>query len=124
MVCAAMFNAVSVIECVAVQNRLYKESMAGATAKSNPRATKADEMELKRLQRQNYWLNITRAKLLMDLIFVCELTSIPDCGRHTYLRVAFDLLNIKRAREPVKGLTGLIAAILRYAGVLLYCLSC
>ena len=50
--------------------------MTGATAKSNPRATKADERELKRLQRQDYWLRITRAKLLMDLIFVCAFISI------------------------------------------------
>ncbi|KAF8743865.1 hypothetical protein AX14_000261 [Amanita brunnescens Koide BX004] len=81
-----------------VQNRLYKESMTGATAKSNPRATKADERELKRLQRQDYWLRITRAKLLMDLIFV-----------------SYDLFNIKWAREPVKASTGLIAAILSSA---------
>jgi hypothetical protein len=50
--------------------------MTGATAKSNPRATKADERELKRLQRQDYWLRIARAKLLMDLIFVCAFISI------------------------------------------------
>jgi len=55
-----------------VENRLYSESMTGATAKSNPKTSKADEKELKRLQRQDYWLRITRAKLLMDLIFVCE----------------------------------------------------
>lgn len=71
----------SVAEYVAVQNRLYKESMAGTTAKSNPRATRLDEMELKRLQRQDYWLSITRAKLLMDLIFVCELMQVSDRGR-------------------------------------------
>lgn len=61
---------------IAVQNRLYSESMTGASAKSNPRATKMDEKELKRLQRQEYWLSITRAKLVMDLIFVCELMSV------------------------------------------------
>ena len=77
-----MFNAFSAAECVVVQNRLYKESMTGATAKSNPRATRLDEMELKRLQRQDYWLSITRAKLLMDLIFVCESMSISDCRRY------------------------------------------
>lgn len=76
-----MLNAFSVAEYVAVQNRLYKESMAGTTAKSNPRATRLDEMELKRLQRQDYWLSITRAKLLMDLIFVCELMQVSDRGR-------------------------------------------
>lgn len=80
------------------ENRLYAESMTGATAKSNPKATKTDEKELKRLQRQHYWLKMTTAKLAMDFIFV-----------------SYDLLNIKRAREPVKTLTGLTAAILSSA---------
>ena len=62
----------SVVDCIIVESRLYAESMTGATAKSNPRATKIVEKELKRLQRQDYWLRITRTKLLMDLIFVCE----------------------------------------------------
>ncbi|KAF8631173.1 hypothetical protein AX15_002512 [Amanita polypyramis BW_CC] len=81
-----------------VESRLYAESMTGATAKSNPRAAQTDEKELKRLQRQDYWLRITRSKLLMDLIFV-----------------SYDLFNIRRGREPVKTLAGLIAAILSSA---------
>lgn len=52
-------------------SRLYKESMSGATAKSKPTSTKVDEKEISRLQKQDYWLQITRAKLAMDLIFVC-----------------------------------------------------
>jgi hypothetical protein len=45
--------------------------MAGATAKSTPKASKIDEKELARLHKQDYWLQITRAKLVIDLIFVC-----------------------------------------------------
>lgn len=45
--------------------------MSGATSKSNPATNKLDEKELARLQRQDYWIQITRLKLLMDLIFVC-----------------------------------------------------
>ena len=55
-----------------VEGRLYSESMSGATSKSNPAANKLDEKELARLQRQDYWIQITRLKLLMDLIFVCS----------------------------------------------------
>ena len=83
-----------VADYIAVQNRLYTESMAGATAKSNPRAAKMDETELKRLQRQDYWLNITRAKLVMDLIFVCELMSIRLVeGVLTYMQVTNFLIS-------------------------------
>lgn len=44
----------------------------GATTKSNPSANKIDETELERLRKQDYWLVVTRNKLLLDLIFVCE----------------------------------------------------
>ena len=51
-----------------------------------------DETELKRLQRQDYWLSITRAKLVMDLIFVCELMSIRLAeGILTYVQVTIFL---------------------------------
>lgn len=56
-----------------VENRLYTESMTGATAKSKPQTSKLDDKELSRLRKQNYWSQVTRAKLLMDLIFVCKL---------------------------------------------------
>ena len=46
--------------------------MGGTTAKSNPAANKLDEKELARLQRQDRWIQITRLKLVMDLIFVCQ----------------------------------------------------
>ena len=55
-----------------VEGRLYSESMTGATAKSKPKASKIDEKELSRLRTQDYWLQVTRTKLLMDLIFVCK----------------------------------------------------
>ena len=51
---------------------MYKESMNGATAKSTPSASKIDEKEMRRLHKQDYWLLITRTKLMMDLIFVCK----------------------------------------------------
>ena len=51
---------------------MYSESMAGATAKSTPNASKIDEKELSRLQKQDHWLHISRVKLVMDLIFVCK----------------------------------------------------
>jgi hypothetical protein len=55
-----------------VESRLYTESMSGATAKSAPRNNKIDDRELKLLQKQAYWLQVQRTKLVMDLIFVCE----------------------------------------------------
>jgi len=78
-----------------VESRLYSESMTGATAKSKPKDTKIDERELSRLRKQDYWLQITRTKFVMDLIFV-----------------SYDVFRIQRLREPVKTLVGLTAAIL------------
>ncbi|KAF8076216.1 hypothetical protein FPV67DRAFT_1712699 [Lyophyllum atratum] len=78
-----------------VESRLYSESMSGATAKSKPKDTKIDERELSRLRKQDKWLQITRAKFVMDLIFV-----------------SYDLFRLKRLREPVKTVAGLTAAIL------------
>jgi len=96
-----------------VESRLYTESMSGATAKSQPTAHKIDEMELSRLRTKDYWLQISRAKLLMDLIFV-----------------SYDIFKLKRAAEPVKAVTGLVSAILssaklydRHKGVLMKALS-
>jgi len=78
-----------------VEGRLYNESMTGATAKSNRKTTKLDEKELSRLRTQDYWLQISRAKLVMDLIFV-----------------SFELFNVRRGRDGVKAITGLSSAIL------------
>lgn len=56
---------------------MYTESMAGATSKSTPRAARVDERELARLRTKDYWLGISRTKLFMDLIFVCEWLPRP-----------------------------------------------
>jgi hypothetical protein len=44
----------------------------GATTKSNPSANKNDDIELERLRKKDHWLVITRYKLFLDLIFVCQ----------------------------------------------------
>ncbi|KAH9951787.1 hypothetical protein B0H21DRAFT_775936 [Amylocystis lapponica] len=76
-----------------VESRLYTESMAGTTTKSNPAATKVDEKELVRLQRQDYWIQVTRYKLLMDLIFV-----------------SYNVFHLRRAKGQIQTFTGLAAA--------------
>lgn len=81
-----------------VESRLYTESMSGATAKSKPTTSKIDEKELGRLRRQDYWLQVTRAKLVMDLIFV-----------------SYDVFKIRRGREPMMTFTGLASAVLSSA---------
>ncbi|KAF7331952.1 hypothetical protein MKEN_00075500 [Mycena kentingensis (nom. inval.)] len=81
-----------------VESRLYADSMAAATAKSKSSVSKHDEKELARLQKQDYWLQVTRAKLVMDLIFV-----------------SYDVFKIQRARETVKTFAGLAAALLSAA---------
>jgi len=79
-----------------VEGRLYTESMTlGATTKSNPSANRIDETELERLRKQDYWLVVTRNKLLLDLVFV-----------------SFDCFNVKRGKATVQTLTGLAAACL------------
>ncbi|KIL00364.1 hypothetical protein PAXRUDRAFT_821736 [Paxillus rubicundulus Ve08.2h10] len=81
-----------------VENRAYKESLEGATSKSRPKATKLDEKELARLRRQSYWLHASRAKLIMDLIFV-----------------SYEVLRLKRWKNTVQSLTGFAAAVLSSA---------
>ncbi|KAJ6516059.1 hypothetical protein C8R45DRAFT_958610 [Mycena sanguinolenta] len=81
-----------------VESRLYAESMTAATSKSKSASSKQDEKELSRLQKQDYWLQVTRAKLAMDLIFV-----------------SYDVFRIQRAREPMKAFTGLAAGVLSAA---------
>ncbi|KAL4081707.1 hypothetical protein V8B97DRAFT_2001847 [Scleroderma yunnanense] len=79
----------------AVENRAYQESMAGATAKSQPKASKVDQKELARLQRKTYWLGITRTKLVMDFIFV-----------------SYDVFRLRRGKDTIQTFVGLVAAIL------------
>jgi len=50
-----------------VEERVYRESVSGAGTRR-----KEDEKELEQLEEDGYWLGMTRAKLVMDLIFVCE----------------------------------------------------
>ena len=86
-----MFRESLLKQICAVENRLYSESLTGATAKSKPGKSKVDDKELSRLKKQDYWLQVTRAKLLMDLIFVCKLNlasepldlNISDFPQHT-----------------------------------------
>jgi len=78
-----------------VESRLYTESMSGATAKSAPRNTKIDDRELKLLQKQAYWLQVQRTKLIMDLIFV-----------------SYDVFRWQRGREAIQALSGLASALL------------
>jgi len=78
-----------------VENRAYKESLDGATSKSRPKIAKLDEKELARLRRKTYWLQITRLKLVMDFIFV-----------------SYDIFRIKRGKDTVQSLAGLVAAVL------------
>ncbi|KAH7887928.1 hypothetical protein F5I97DRAFT_1804529 [Phlebopus sp. FC_14] len=81
-----------------VEGRAYKESLAGATSKSQPRIAKLDERELGRLQRKSYWLQVTRAKLVMDLIFV-----------------SYDIFRLKRWKDTMQSFAGLAAAVLSSA---------
>ncbi|KAI0370256.1 hypothetical protein BV20DRAFT_306592 [Pilatotrama ljubarskyi] len=81
-----------------VESRLYSESMGGATAKSNPAASRLDEKELVRLQRQDYWIQVTRLKLFMDLVFV-----------------SYDVFRFKRAKGQVQTIAGLASAMLSTA---------
>ncbi|KAH9853743.1 hypothetical protein C2E23DRAFT_727514 [Lenzites betulinus] len=81
-----------------VENRLYSESMGGATTKSNPAINKLDEKELMRLRRQDYWIQITRLKLVMDLIFV-----------------SYDVFRLKRAKGQAQTFAGLASAVLSSA---------
>jgi len=96
-----------------VESRLYTESMTGATAKSKPTTSKIDDTELMRLRRQDHWLQVTRIKLVMDLVFV-----------------SYEVFKFKRSREPVLAFTGLTSAILssaklydRHKGALLKALA-
>lgn len=97
-----------------MENRLYSESMGGATTKSNPAANKLDNKELARLQRQDYWIQVTRMKLLMDLIFVCKCLAHVSIERSSHsLGSAYDVFRLKRAKGQVQTFAGLASAVLR-----------
>jgi len=54
---------------------------------SGARTTKEDEEEVGRLEEQEYWLGIVRAKLMMDLIFVCESRGLQGGKRKADKRI-------------------------------------
>ncbi|THH33795.1 hypothetical protein EUX98_g403 [Antrodiella citrinella] len=81
-----------------VESRLYSESMNGTTAKSNPTNNKLDNKDLTRLRRQDYWIQISRWKLIMDLIFV-----------------SYNVFRWKKAKGPIQTFAGLAAALLSTA---------
>ena len=95
--------------------RLYKESMTGATAKSKPNSSKLDDTELARLRKQDYWLQVTRAKLVMDLIFVCKSSFILIQFHHAHNPSAYEIFDFKRSKGFITATTGLASAILRYS---------
>ncbi|KZW03880.1 hypothetical protein EXIGLDRAFT_599272 [Exidia glandulosa HHB12029] len=76
-----------------VESRLYRESMAGPGKPSE--GAKIDDGELQKLRKQDYWLQIARGKLLLDLVFV-----------------SYEVFNLKRAQTTVKAVTGLLSAVL------------
>jgi hypothetical protein len=59
-----------------VEGRLYNESMATPSAGTTT-GQATDEVELTKLRRQQYWSQVQRTKLLMDLIFVCASGHSP-----------------------------------------------
>lgn len=63
----------------AVEGRVYRASFGNdgmPVMSAHSLQVKAAEKELDKLRRQYYWLRVSRLKLLMDLIFVCEDNSI------------------------------------------------
>jgi hypothetical protein len=80
-----------------VEERLYNLTMGDLT-ESRVVDTSADDAELARLRKQYGWLQVSQTKLLMDLLFV-----------------SYDLFHIKRAREFVMAMSGLLSAALSSA---------
>lgn len=98
--------------------------MLNASAKSNPKANTLDAKELARLQRQDHWIVMSRWKLIMDLIFVCEysLHPVPLILPLFYIvphadlcnsYAAYNVFNLQKAKSQIQTFTGLSAAILR-----------
>ncbi|KAH8830196.1 hypothetical protein DL96DRAFT_1591968 [Flagelloscypha sp. PMI_526] len=89
-----------------VEGRLYALSMSNpsatnATSGSSTKGTKHDEKELRRLQREEYWYNVTRMKLLCDLVFV-SYDLFPARG-------------LRSSKNIIQALTGMGSAILSSA---------
>lgn len=84
-----------------VEGRMYQDEMGSgdiANLKISSGGKKLDEKEVKRLNRKDYWLQVTRAKLICDLIFV-----------------SYDIWRIQRGKDVVKTFAGLGAAVLSSA---------
>jgi hypothetical protein len=79
-------------DCVEAESRLYASTFADGVPPLSSTASPevlAAERELEKLKRQYYWLQISRAKLLMDLIFVCE---------SRYFGMGYHMLNASSVR--------------------------
>jgi hypothetical protein len=90
---------------------------AAATGKSVP-SRKYEDKELQRLQTKDYWLQLARSKLLLDLLFVCTLsilfiqsTRVRGADK-TYI-TAYDVFKFKRGKRSVQTFSGLAAGLLR-----------
>lgn len=97
--------------------------MAGS---ANNTHTQELEKELDRLRKQYFWLRISRAKLIMDLIFVSELyrpffffcnplwvfPSSISCDVDV-IYIGYECFKLQRGRRAVMPLSGLMSAILR-----------
>jgi len=81
-----------------LENKLYKESMQSAGHIPDDPDREVDERNLKQLNEQIYWIRVSRAKLLMDLVFV-----------------TYSCFKIELGREFIQTLTGLISATLSSA---------
>jgi hypothetical protein len=78
----------------------------GASTKSNPSANKIDETELERLRKQDYWLVVTRNKLLLDLVFVCKFSGAKLSDRVAGLPAHSIRLLQREARENHSAIAG------------------
>ncbi len=95
-----------------VQERMYDTGIERSTGTSRD---EEDEAELKKLRAQYGWLQITKMKLLMDLIFVCAFVSPQIDGTPLLTpRLAYDVFKFQRAKDSVKTYSGLASALLRY----------
>jgi len=75
-----------------LQERIYD---AGIEKSIGGSRDEEDEAELKKLKAQYGWLQVSRIKLLMDLIFV-----------------SYDVFKLQRAKDSVKTYSGLASAFL------------
>jgi hypothetical protein len=78
---------------------------------------RTEEKELQRLRTKDYWMQVQRAKLLMDLVFVCAWARLSATAVSLTTLAAFDVFNINRAKRPVQTFAGLASGILAYVAV-------